>query len=237
MVIKIAIAGINGRMGSEIVAAAKNDPDFYVAAGLARGERVDKLPPIDVLIDFTTAHATVGLAKESAALGIPFVSGVTGLSTCHSDELRAMGKVIPLFYSRNFSVGISALLQLLPSLAQALDGYDVEVVEAHHRHKIDAPSGTAIALAEAITSGINSSTVHGREGAAPRQSGEIGMHSIRGGGNTGEHAILFMSDGEEIRIGHRALSRGAFALGALRAAKYVVGRDPGFYGMMDLLQS
>jgi 4-hydroxy-tetrahydrodipicolinate reductase len=152
MVIKIAIAGINGRMGNEIVASAKSDPDIYVAAGLARGEHVDKLSPIDVLIDFTTAEATVGLAKESAALGIPFVSGVTGLSTYQTDELRAIGKVIPLFHSRNFSVGISALLQLLPLLAQALDGYDVEVVEAHHRHKIDAPSGTAIARSAAVPS-------------------------------------------------------------------------------------
>lgn len=237
MVIKIAIAGINGRMGSEIVSVAKNDPNFTVAAGLARGERVVKLPAIDVLIDFTTADATVGMAKECAALGIPFVSGVTGLSTSQTDELRAIGKVIPLFYSRNFGIGISALLQVLPSLARALDGYDVEIVEAHHRHKIDAPSGTALALAEAITSGTNASIVHGREGDAPRQRGEIGMHSIRGGGNTGEHTILFMNDGEEIRIGHRALSRSAFALGALRAARFVVGRDPGFYGMTDLIGS
>jgi 4-hydroxy-tetrahydrodipicolinate reductase len=237
MVIKIAIAGINGRMGCEIVAASKNDPDFDVAAGLAPGERVDKLPPIDVLIDFTTAEATIGLARESAALGIPFVSGVTGLSPSQSDELRNIGKAVPVFYSRNFSVGISALLQLLPSLAQALDGYDIEVIEAHHRHKIDAPSGTAIAVAEAITSGTNASIVHGREGVAPRQRGEIGMHSIRGGGNTGEHTILFMNDGEEIRIGHRAFSRSAFAVGALSAARFVVGRDPGFYDMTDLIGS
>jgi 4-hydroxy-tetrahydrodipicolinate reductase len=237
MAIRIAIAGINGRMGREVVAVVKTDPDFYVAAGLARGERVDKLSSIDVLIDFTTADATVGLAKQSAALSIPFVSGVTGLSTSQTGELRSIGKVIPLFYARNFSVGISALLQLLPSLAEALDGYDIEVVEAHHRHKVDAPSGTAVALAEAITSGRGASFIHGREGVAPRQTGEIGMHSIRGGGNTGEHTILFMSEGEEIRIGHRALGRAAFALGALRAAKYVVGRNPGYYGMTDLIES
>lgn len=235
MQINVAIAGINGRIGREIVAAAETDPDVVIAAGLTRRDRVKDLPPIDVLLDFTCADSTIELAHHCASAGVPFVSGVTGLSPNQNDEISKIGKSIPVFCASNFSVGVCALMHLLPSLARALHGYDIEIVETHHRNKTDAPSGTAIDLAAAVLGERDHAFVHGRAGVSPRQTTDIGIHSVRGGGNTGEHTVLFMDDGEEIRISHRALSRRTFALGALRASKFVVGRPPGLYGMAELL--
>jgi 4-hydroxy-tetrahydrodipicolinate reductase len=138
------------------------------------------------------------------------------------------------------SIGVNALLELLPLLAKALPGYDVEITEAHHKHKRDAPSGTALALGEAVASalGVNlaDKANHGREGIEPREPGEIGFHAIRAGGNAGEHWVLFADEGEQIQVVHRAYSRRTFALGALRAAKWLASRPPGFYTMADLLR-
>jgi 4-hydroxy-tetrahydrodipicolinate reductase len=139
------------------------------------------------------------------------------------------------------SLGIATIAAVLPILVRALEGYDVEIVETHHRHKADAPSGTALVLAEAIASALDadlgSRAVYGREGVAPRQAGEIGIHAVRAGGNAGEHTVLLANEGEEIRITHRALSRRTFALGALRAAEFVVARPPGLYTMADYVSS
>jgi 4-hydroxy-tetrahydrodipicolinate reductase len=246
MSLRIAIAGIKGRMGREVVAAANDALDVVVIAGLVRVgagpdvegirkfERVEELPPVDVLIDFTTAGSTIELATASADQGIPFVSGVTGLSESQLCALRELGTGIPVLHARNFSLGLNALLRFLPELVQSLDGYDIEIVEAHHRHKSDAPSGTALALAEAI-GGASTNLVYGRDGVAPRKAGEIGIHAVRGGGNTGEHTVLIMDDGEEIRVSHRSFSRRAFAIGALKAAGFLVCQPSGFYEMADLM--
>jgi 4-hydroxy-tetrahydrodipicolinate reductase len=246
MTINIAIAGISGQMGGEFLAAANESQGVTIAAGLVSVRsranhigvpcvtRMSELPPIDVLIDFTSAESTLELAIAAADRGIPFVSGVTGLSDDHFALMRELGCQIPIFYARNFSLGLNAMLQFLPPLVRALDGYDIEIVETHHRRKTDAPSGTALALAEAI-GGSNANVSFGREGVAPRRPGEIGVHAVRGGGNTGEHAVLIMDDGEEIRICHRSLSRRTFALGAIRAARFVVTQPPGFYGMAELV--
>ncbi|MGI8483377.1 MAG: 4-hydroxy-tetrahydrodipicolinate reductase [Thermomicrobiales bacterium] len=195
----------------------------------------DLLPLVDVLIDFSTPESSVATARHAAKTGIPIVIGTTGLTPEQLDVLREASSRIPVYYARNTAHGVNALQQILPIVARALAGYDIEIVEMHHRHKKDAPSGTALALAEAITAGLETSGprhiyIYGREGYAPRQTGEIGFHSIRGGGNTGEHTIIFASDQEEIRISHRALSRGAFAAGAIRAAIDLVGKAPSWYG-------
>lgn len=193
----------------------------------------DLLPDVDVLIDFSTPESSVATARHAAGAGIPIVVGTTGLTSEQLDVLREASSRIPVYYARNTAHGVNALQQLLPLIARALTGYDIEIVEMHHQHKKDAPSGTALALAEAITAGLETSEpqhMYGREGYAPRQTGEIGFHSIRGGGNTGEHTVIFASDQEEIRISHRALSRGAFAAGAIRAASDLVGKAPGWYG-------
>jgi 4-hydroxy-tetrahydrodipicolinate reductase len=257
--VRIGIAGIGGRMGREILAVLQSDPESQLAGGLVRPGRVaelaesfdrgidlyDALPALaeraDVLVEFTTPDATLAIARECASLGCPLVSGTTGLIAEQLAELQELATRIPVFYSRNMSVGINALLACLPSLVQALDGYDVEIVETHHRHKADAPSGTALALAEAISTAVRRPlehhAVYGRHGVAPRQAGDIGIHALRAGGNAGEHTIVLADDGEEIRVSHRAYGRRTFAIGALRAARFLAARPPEFYAMPDLLAS
>ncbi|MGC4108198.1 MAG: 4-hydroxy-tetrahydrodipicolinate reductase [Thermomicrobiales bacterium] len=245
--VRIGMVGITGRMGREIVALAADDPEVVVVGGIA-GPRsavtevdgvpvvstlTDLLPQCDVVIDFSSPEASVAVASAAADAEVPIVIGTTGLDAGQMDVLRAAASRTAVYYARNTAHGVNALLGLLPQIAAALSGYDIEIVEMHHRHKKDAPSGTALALGEAVIAGLPdapSRTVRGRDGLSPRQGGEIGFHSLRGGGNTGEHTIVFASDGEEIRISHRALNRGAFASGAIRAAKALVGREPGWYG-------
>jgi len=192
-----------------------------------------------VLVDFTTPEATLEGARAAAELGKAAVIGTTGLSEAHLAELRSLAERAPILYGRNMSVGVNTVLAILPTLVRALEGYDVEITEAHHRHKRDAPSGTALAIAEAISEALgrrlDELAVYGRAGIRPRRADEIGIHALRGGGNAGEHTILFADEGEQIQLVHRAYSRRTFALGALRAARWVGGRPPGFYGMPDVL--
>lgn len=196
----------------------------------------DLRPRIDVVLDFSTPDSTVTTVQDAADLGLPIVIGTTGLSPEQREVLRTASERIPVWYGRNTSTGIGALLAILPEISRMLSGnhYDVEIIEAHHRHKVDAPSGTALALAEAMLTGLDSDEphpyVHGRAGRAPRTPGEIGIHAIRAGGNSGEHTVIFASEGDELRISHRAYNRRAFAAGAIRAAQAIVGREPGWYG-------
>lgn len=240
MNVRIGIAGITGRLGREIVAAAAEDPNIEVVGGVSRSEGSldDLLPLVDVIIDVSRPDATVAFAEHCAEAGIPFVTGTTGLDEVQSERLARAAERIPIFVARNLSVGIAALVRVLPDLVAALDGFDIEIVETHHRHKVDAPSGTALVLLEAIRSAqihADPLTVHGRSGHAPRQPNEVGIHAVRAGGNPGEHSIIFADAGEEIRIAHRAFSRRPYAQGALRAAQWLVSRPPGLYGMTDLL--
>lgn len=234
--LRLGLVGIGGRMGREIVALAAADPSVTVIGGIGRENAAD-LPGLlngsDVLIDFSTPESSVATACAAAEARRPIVVGTTGLDAAQVATLRTAAVQVPVWYARNMSTGVSLLQRLLPEIAQALAGYDIELIEAHHRHKADAPSGTALMLAEAILAGLDAGDhpfVHGRAGQAPRQPGEIGFHAIRGGGNSGEHTLLFASDEEEIRISHRAYSRRAFAAGAIRAAKAIHGQPPGWYG-------
>lgn len=256
MTTHIAIAGILGRMGRELVAAVPALDGLEIVAGVVRpgtlsrlnGNRPDVplvehvaeiLPACDVLIDFTAPDAAVAHARACADAGRPLVTGVTGLSPSHLEALHQASRTIPVFHARNMSLGLNALLAVIPTLVQALDGYDVEIVETHHRHKADAPSGTALALGEAVAAArdaaLGSHAVYGRQGPSRRRPGEIGIHAVRAGGHAGEHVILLADEGEEIRISHRAFSRRTFALGALRAARVVAGNEPGLYSMADLM--
>jgi 4-hydroxy-tetrahydrodipicolinate reductase len=259
MTLRIGIGGIGGRMGREIVAAAEiADSNATVVGGVERSETIPAvqaslgperrvvdsiatlLPDIDVFVDFSTPSGTIAHATACADAGKPFVSGVTGLSANQIENLATLARTTPIFYSRNMSLGISALIAVLPVLVRALDGYDLEIIETHHRHKRDSPSGTALALAEAITRSLDvdlsAKAIYGREGIAPRSPGEIGIHAIRAGGNAGEHTILLAHEGEELRLSHRALSRNTFAFGAIRASHYIVDQSPGLYSMTDLLE-
>ena len=203
-------------------------------AGVAATEE----PPgnAEVLIEFTTPGATV----EHLSYGKPHVIGTTGLSGDQVAKVEEAAENTPIVLAPNMSVGVNLLRGVVRELSAKLgEGYDIEIVEAHHRNKKDAPSGTALFLARAAADGrerdLDEVAVYGREGLSPRQEGEIGIHALRGGAVVGEHRLVFYSGGEEVEVVHRALSRRTFADGALRAARFVAGVRPGLYSMADVL--
>jgi 4-hydroxy-tetrahydrodipicolinate reductase len=256
-VTRVAVVGAAGRMGREVVRAALEDDSFELAGGVVEPEAPElgadlgelcgwgrsgvvatEDPPdeAEALIEFTEPKATV----EHLAYGRPVVIGTTGLSEEQLARVEEAAKSAPVVLAPNMSVGVSLVREVVRELSEKLGtDYDVEIVEAHHRNKADAPSGTALLLARAAAEGrekdLDEVAVYGREGRAPREEGEIGIHALRGGAVVGEHRVIFYSDGEEVEIAHRALSRRTFAAGALRAARFVAGAQPGLYTMRDVL--
>jgi 4-hydroxy-tetrahydrodipicolinate reductase len=256
-VTRIAVVGAAGRMGREVVRAALEDDSFELAGGVVKPDALElgadlgelcgwgragvvatEDPPDDAeaLIEFTKPEATV----EHLSYGRPVVIGTTGLSGEQLARVEEAAKSVPLILAPNMSIGVNLLREVIRELSGKLGaGYDVEIVEAHHRNKADAPSGTALLLARAAAEGrgrgLDEVAVYGREGRAPRKEGEIGIHALRGGAVVGEHRVIFYSGGEEVEVTHRALSRRTFAAGALRAAKFVSGAGPGLYSMSDVL--
>jgi 4-hydroxy-tetrahydrodipicolinate reductase len=233
--LRVGLIGGTGRMGREIFHAAEGRDDVSVVGGIGRGDDDAALGALvraaDVLIDFSAPEATMRATHAAVAGATPIVIGTTGLDDEQLMIVREASENIPVWYARNMSHGIGVLQRVLPHIAAALADYDIELIEAHHRHKADAPSGTALALAEVVLRGLEEARplVFGREGHAPRQPGEIGIHAVRGGGNPGEHQVIFVNDDEEIRISHRAFHRRVFASGALRAAQRLVTLPPGWY--------
>jgi len=256
--IQIAIAGATGRMGRCVLQRALRDPAFQVSAALVHPEdaqvgatvRVDDVDvPLadklgtscDVLIEFTDATGTMAWLDVCRRLELPMVIGATGHD---ASQLRRIGEAaegIAIVKSMNFSAGASLLVRLAAEAAQALgEVFDIEVTEAHHRHKVDAPSGTAVALVEALRAARGGASplevTHSREGkTGPRVPGQIGVHSLRMGELAGWHEVYFSSGGETLTLRHVAESREPFAAGALRAAQWVVGQPPGLYSMADVL--
>jgi 4-hydroxy-tetrahydrodipicolinate reductase len=195
-------------------------------------------PPDDaeVLIEFTTPGATVG----HLSYGRPHVIGTTGLSENQAAMVEEAAKSVPVVLAPNMSVGVNVLREVVRDVSAKLgESYDIEIVEAHHKDKKDAPSGTALFLARAAAEGrerdLEEVAVYGREGFSPRREGEIGIHALRGGAVVGEHRLIFYSGGEEVEVVHRALSRRTFADGALRAARFAASAGPGLYSMADVL--
>ena len=248
MTVRIGIAGIRGRMGREIAALAASDEWMTLVGGLSRQARATESMPnttrlfadvaellsqIDVMIDFSAPEATIAHAGACGAASVPIVCGTTGLDVGQMAVLRAAAERVAVFHAANMSPGVNAALVVLPTLVRALQGYDIEIVEAHHRHKVDAPSGTALALARAVAEAsggdVEERVRNGREGAHRREADEIGIHAIRAGGNPGEHTVILASEGEELRLSHRAFSRASYAEGALRAARLIVDQPPGWY--------
>ena len=253
---RVAIVGAAGRMGRELCRAALETEGIELAGGTeasgspALGADLGELcgagkmgvyatedPPEDaeVLIEFTTPEATI----EHLSYRKPVVVGTTGLSEELRTEVEKAAKSVPIVLAPNMSVGVNLLREVVRDLSAKLAGYDIEVVETHHRNKKDAPSGTALLLARAAAEGRGQSlgevAVYGREGVSPRREGEIGVHALRGGAVVGEHRLIFYGLGEEVEVVHRALSRRTFADGALRAAKFLAGAKPGLYSMRDVL--
>ncbi|RMH52091.1 MAG: 4-hydroxy-tetrahydrodipicolinate reductase [Zetaproteobacteria bacterium] len=211
------------------------------ACGVALRPELDPSSGFDVVIDFTAPQATLAHAAVAADAGSAMVIGTTGFEPAALEALRARLAGVPVLMAPNFSVGVNLALQLVRRTAALLDAeYDAEIVEAHHRHKVDAPSGTALALGRAVADGrgvaLDGYGVFTRHGACgTRPPGAIGFAVVRAGGIVGEHSVRFVSDEEEVEIRHVARDRMVFAKGALRAAHWLRGRPPGWYSMADML--
>jgi len=236
------ISGARGRMGRAVSQVLDAREDVVVAARFDRGETPD-LKLCDVIIDFSTPEASVDLAQACAERGGPaLVIGSTGLSPEQDALIEAAAEKIAIVRSGNFSLGLNILIGLVEHAAQRLDGrdWDIEVLETHHRRKVDAPSGTALMLGEAAANGrgrdledLKTAPYDGITG--PREAGKIGFASLRAGGVIGEHTVLFGSEDELLTLSHSAIDRSLFAKGAVAAAAWVRNRRPGLYDMQDVL--
>lgn len=239
--VRVLLLGAKGRMGQAIAAAAAT-VEAEVAAGLDLGDDIaPHLGNCDVVIDFSHPNASDSLSRSCRDAKKPAVIGTTGHTEEERASIEALAQSVPVVLSPNFSVGVNALFWLTRKAEQMLgDDFDLEISEMHHRLKKDAPSGTAKKLAEILCEvrGLDygKNVRHGREGlVGERTAKEIGMHSIRGGDVVGDHTVTFAGTGERLELSHRAASRETFALGALRAAKWIVGQPPGLYSMEDVL--
>lgn len=264
MTIRIAIAGASGRMGKALIeAVCASEAQLKAAvvrpessllgvdagelAGVGKkginvvGDLAQVIDQFDVLIDFSTPAATLANAQLCAAKGKGMVIGTTGFSAEEKATLLNYQQQIALCLSANFSTGVNLCFKLLDIAARVLGGdVDVEVYEAHHRHKVDSPSGTALrmgeVLANALERDLDKVAVYGRDGQiGPRARDTIGFATVRGGDVVGDHTVMFMADGERVEITHKASSRLSFARGAVRAAQWLVQQKPGLYDMQDVL--
>jgi 4-hydroxy-tetrahydrodipicolinate reductase len=243
--IKLAVSGATGRMGRAVIALAQEPASgFEVVQSIGRvpsaGISGSLAAGADVVIDFSNPAGLAQRAREAADLGIPLVGCATGLTEKEHAALDVATARIPVLYAANTSVGVTLLTKLVGEVARALGpDYDIEIVELHHRHKLDAPSGTALLLASALAEAEKAERrlVHGRSGKGARTSGEVGVHALRLGDVVGEHRVYFAGPGERVELAHVATTRDTFARGALRAARWLVGRAPGRYRMADVLKA
>ena len=255
---KIAVAGAAGRMGQMLIreiartegavlAAALEGPGNSALGNDAGGgikimsDAAAAIGAANAVIDFTVPAATVAHAKIAADKGVAMVIGTTGLDPEQTKAIHAAAKKVPVMWAANMAVGANVLLSLVEKTAAMLDpAYDIEVLEMHHRHKIDAPSGTALALGRSAAAGrkvelekVWRKSREGHTGARP--TGEIGFATLRGGEEVGVHTVFFAAAGERLELTHRSFSREGYAAGAVRAALWLKGRPPGLYGMKDVL--
>jgi len=267
--LRVAIAGASGRMGRTLIEAIADETDLALAAALdvagspsigqdalaalgRRGAVVISddaragLAGADVLIDFTRPAGTLAHLALCRELGVKAVIGTTGFSAAEKTEIAGHAEHIAIVMAPNMSVGVNVVLKLLEVAGKALaEGFDVEIVEAHHRHKVDAPSGTALKMGEVIAAAqgvrLDDCAVYARHGdsapgGGPRRPGTIGFAALRGGDIVGDHTVLFAGTGERIEITHRSNSRATYAQGSLRAARFLAGQASGLYDMADVLQ-
>ncbi len=248
---KIVICGASGRMGQTLGRMVKESPDLELAGGIDLHpgtffgadivaaqdiESLLKSKKPDVLIDFTVAHAAVENVKVAAKNHVALIVGTTGFTPEQREVMaKAINGHVPAVISSNFSVGVNIFWQLVREAGTLLGDYDIEVIEAHHRNKKDAPSGTAKTILQILDEEIGArKKLYGREGMMERGN-EIGVHVIRGGDIVGDHTVMFSKNFETIELSHRAYDRSVFASGALRAARWVADKKPGIYSMNDVL--
>jgi 4-hydroxy-tetrahydrodipicolinate reductase len=263
--LKVVIAGCSGRMGHALLEGVFADAELSLHAALDRaespqigrdaGEQFGKVTGIkishdlvaalkgaDVLVDFTRPEPSLQYLAACQTAGVAMVIGTTGFSNAEKSLIEAASKNIPLVFAPNMSVGVTLLINLVQAAAKVLNtGYDIEIIEAHHRHKVDAPSGTALRLgeaaADALGRNLEACAVYGREGVTgERDPNTIGFATVRGGDIVGDHTVLFAGIGERVELTHKASSRATFALGALRAAKFMANKKSGLFDMQDVLQ-
>lgn len=239
--IKLAITGAHGRMGRAFQTLLQDDARFELVAKIVRSEDWSRAPKPDVVIDFSSPAGFDAALAHCETHGVALVCGTTGLDAGQRARLHAAAARIPVLYAANFSLGVAVLTRLLREAAAALPDWDLEIVEAHHALKVDAPSGTALALgrAAAVSRGqdFDKVAVLSREGqVGARAPGAIGFASIRAGDVVGEHTAILATTGERLELSHRATDRSNFARGALRAAQWLAGKPPGAYSLDDVLE-
>ena len=250
--IKVILNGANGAMGKVVVDLISADPDMEVVVGVDRRSDMDAAFPImdninkvnvaaDVVIDFSSVEAADELLDFIEQKKIPAVICTTGLSDTQIDRINELSLVSPILRSANMSLGINILSKVLAEVAPTLKkaGFDIEIVEAHHRRKLDAPSGTALLLADSINSSMDEKldyTYDRSDRHEPRRESEIGISSVRGGTIVGDHDVIFAGEDEVISFNHRAYSRKIFANGAIAAAKFLIGKSNGLYDMNDVIK-
>lgn len=244
---KILISGINGKMGKEIYSQAKL-ANIAVACGIDTSTIGEFDCPVykkfgdfnflcDAIVDFSSPSLLPDLLNFASTTATPIVIGTTGYSNEDLIKIRNASEKTAIFKSDNFSLGIYTLIKLAKQAVSMLDGYDIELIEYHHNNKADSPSGTAKAIASAIceTSKSDKHLCYNRHGNCKRAKSEIGIHSVRGGGIVGTHEVLLLGDDDYITIKHDAINKSVFAKGALKAAKYLIGKPNGLYNMNDLV--
>ncbi len=253
--IGIIITGAAGRMGSAIARLASEDKEIKITGLVEKKGHpmeglnlhgcciVDDLLKVidngDCLIDFTSPNAVIEHVDIAQDAKKAIVIGITGLSHDQMAHIKEASKRIPILYSSNMSFGMNVIFKLLPQISKQLCDFDLEIIEAHHKHKIDSPSGTAKRLLEILAESrgyeMAKSGIYGRKGEKKKEPHEIGVMSIRAGDIVGDHTIMFGGQGERIEITHRATSRDVFAYGAIKAAKFIVGKGPKLYSILDIL--
>lgn len=245
---RIVLVGATGAMGRVVTGVVAHDADAEIVAGVALDDDpalgyplypaiADVSEAADVVIDFSLHAALPHVAAFAAGRGIPAVVAATGHTDSEVAALDVAAETVPVLRAGNLSLGVTALVQLVEQAAALLPDFDIEIVEQHHRRKRDAPSGTAAMLADAAERGHGAALhrVYGREGLAPRQPGDLGLHSVRGGTVVGEHEVILAGEQEVIRLVHQAESREIFAHGALAAARFLQGKPAGHYSMRDVV--
>jgi 4-hydroxy-tetrahydrodipicolinate reductase len=240
--LQIAVAGSSGRMGKMLIDAINASSDCELAGQLDIGiDTATELEGADYLIDFTRPEGTLAHLAICQKLGVKMVIGTTGFSEAEKLEIAAASQDIAIMMSPNMSVGVNVTLKLLEMAAKAMStGYDIEIVEAHHRHKVDAPSGTALKMGEVIAGALGRDlkdcAVYAREGVTgERDPSSIGFATIRGGDIVGDHTVLFAGTGERIEIAHKSSSRETYAQGSLRAVRFLAQQQAGLFDMFDVL--
>ena len=247
--IKVLINGCNGKMGQEVIKAIHDNEKFTVLNGVDKEENPDYIFPVytnindikekpDVIIDFSIPVATMQILEYAKSNKVPIVIATTGLSEEQKQKIKEYSKAIPIFQSANMSYDINLMKRIVAEVAKNLIGTDIEITETHHNRKVDAPSGTALLLADSINEALGNSMEYNFnrfQNREKRKKNEIGFSSIRGGNIVGEHTVCFFGENDCLEITHKAYSRGLFAEGALKGAEYIVGKENGYYTMDEII--